>query len=65
MNVTELKVEMLRNNMNQQDIGKLLGKTEQTICSYIDKKDMLLSDAIKLSDEWKLSNERRAEIFLN
>lgn len=65
MNVTELKVEMLRNNTNQQGIAKILDKTEKTICSYLEKEDMLLSDAIKLSNEWNLSNERRAEIFLS
>ena len=65
MNITELKVEMLRNNTNQQSVAKILHKTEKTICSYIEKKDMPLSDAKKLCDEWNLSKERRAEIFLN
>lgn len=65
LNVTELKVEMLRNNSNQQGIAKILDKTEKTISTYIDKEDMPLSDAKKLCDEWNLSKERRAEIFLN
>lgn len=64
MNVIELKVEMLRNNSNQQEIAKILDKTEKTISTYFDKKDMLLSDAKRLCDEWNLSDERRAEIFL-
>ncbi len=56
---------MLRNNSNQQGIAKILDKTEKTISTYIDKEDMPLSDAKKLCDEWNLSKERRAEIFLN
>lgn len=65
MNVTELKVEMLRNNSNQQGIAKILDKTEKTISTYMDKEDMPLSDAKKLCDEWNLSKDRRAEIFLS
>lgn len=64
MNMTELKVEMVRNNLNQQGVAKILEKTEKTIGSYFEKQDMPLSDAKKLCDEWNLSDERRGEIFL-
>ena len=64
MNITELKVEMLRSNLNQQNIAKILDKTEKTVSTYFEKADMPLSDAKKIADKLNLSGQRKIEIFL-
>ncbi len=66
MNTLELKIEMLKHNVTQADLAEAIKKSGVTMTSYMKEETVMsLDDAKIISDFLNLSNERRAEIFLN
>jgi len=66
MNTLELKIEMLKHNVTQADLAEAIKKSGVTMTSYMKEETVMsLDDAKIISDFLELSNERRAEIFLN
>lgn len=65
MNVTELKVEMLRNGDTVDDLAKALNITRVTLYNKMNrnKSDFTLGEMIFIMERYRLSADRMMQIF--
>jgi hypothetical protein len=65
MNITELKVEMLRNGDTVDDLAKALNITRVTLYNKMNrnKTDFTLGEMYIIMDRYHLSAERMMQIF--
>lgn len=65
MNITELKVEMLRNGDTVDDLAKALNITRVTLYNKMNrnKTDFTLGEMYIIRDRYHLSAERMMQIF--
>ena len=61
----KLRAVLVRNGKNQNDLGRLLGLTKQTIASRMHGKSAFTLDEVKaIKKEYRLSNDEIVDIFL-
>ena len=66
MNLTEFKVEMIRNNLNQLQLSEAMGLTQSAMSKKLNGvNDFSREDIAKVIKIFKLTPERTKEIFFN
>lgn len=66
MNLTEFKVEMIRNNLNQLQLSEAMGLTQSAMSKKLNGvNDFSREDIAKAIKIFKLTPERTKEIFFN
>ena len=65
MNVTELKIAMIRKGMNQKQLAKAAGIGEANLSHYIKgQRGMLMTTVSKIAKALDLTDEQIVEIFI-
>lgn len=66
MKLNELKAELARNSLSQEEFGKKIGCSHTTINFKLNgKRPFTIEEVLKAQKILKLSNKRRDDIFLS